>query len=358
MDLKSLLAQLEKTQWEKRPRPLLKGKILTRHDLQNMQVPAGDFVARTSGATGVPVTVQKTRLSLLWWNATNLREVLWHKRDLSQSFAVIRPTITQKFTESQWAPAFALLGKTGPLFGHPVEGDLHAWLQEMQPGYLLTFPSILETIDLHKLPCLKGIKTTGELLRFKHPLIADMYSSEEMGTIAIQCPDNPEVYHVMENILLEILDEHDRPSEIGKVVLTDLSSRYLHRYEIGDYAEMGECPCGRGLQTIKKILGRRRNLVQLPDGSSHWPRIGSPEYLKIAPIRRFQVIQTSFTTLEFRHIVDEALTQEQMEAFTELIRRCIGYPFDVQFIRVMQFPQGKFEEFISHVTMGQRSASS
>lgn len=347
MSLQNLLSQLEKTQWEKRVKPLLKGKILTRRDLQTMKAPRGDFTACTSGATGTPVVVQKTHLSQLWWNATNLREVIWHKRDLSQSFAVIRPTIQKKLQQPQWGPAFSLLGKTGSLYAHPVRGDLNAWLKEIQPGYLLTLPSILETLDLQALPHLKGIKTTGETLRCKHPLIADMYSSEEVGTIAIQCPDNPSVYHVMENILLEILDENNRPAEVGKVVLTDLTSHYLHRYEIGDFAEMGECPCGRGLQTIKKILGRRRNRVTLPDGTSHWPLIGSREYLTIAPIHRFQVVQTNSTTLEFRHIVSEALTREQKEALTQLIQRSIGYPFDIRFIRVAYFPFGKFEEFMN-----------
>lgn len=349
---------MEKTQWQKRERPLLKGQILTRKDLQDKKVPLGDFIARTSGATGTPVEVQRTRLSLLWWNATNIREVLWHKRDLSQSFAVIRPFLKKKVSEPHWGEAFALLGRTGPSYGHPVEGDLNKWLEEIQPGYLMTYPSILETLDLKRVPNLKGIKTTGETLRVRNSLIADMYSSEEVGTIAIQCPDNPKVYHVMENILLEILDEKNQAADVGKVVLTDLTSHYLHRYEIGDYAEIGECDCGRGLQTIKKILGRRRNQVTLPDGTSHWPRLGSLEYRNIAPIRRFQIVQTSISELEFRYIVDHPLTEIQKTAFTQRIRESIGYPFEVRFCPLTQFPSGKFEEFISHVTTGQRSESS
>ncbi len=347
MNLKTLLLQLERTQWEKRPRPVLKGPILTRYDLQEMKAPKGDFVSKTSGSTGIPVEVQRTKLSALWWSATNMREILWHKRDITQSFAVIRPAIEQEMFQDQWGPAFSLLGRTGPLYGHPVQGDLNAWLQKIQPGYLTTYPSILETIDLKRLTCLKGIKTTGETLHHRHPLIADMYSAEEVGTIAIQCPDNREVYHVMENILVEILDEYDQPADVGRVIVTDLTSCYLHRYEIGDYAEMGECSCGRGLQTIKKILGRRRNQVVLPDGTSHWPRIGSLQYRTIAPIKRFQMAQVGATNLELRLIVEEPLNTVQREAFIQLIHRWIGYPFDVDFVYVTDFPPGKFEEFIN-----------
>ncbi len=347
MDLPSLLRELERTQWLKREWPFLKGPILTRQTLQTLKAPPGDFVARTSGSTGEPVVVQRTHLSRLWWDATNLREVIWHKRDLSQSFAIIRPTIFEPLTQPNWGPAFSLLGKTGPLYAHPVRGDLNGWLQQVQPGYLMTFPSILETIDLSALPSLKGIKTTGEKVYRQHPLVQDMYSCEEVGTIAIQCPDCPEVYHVMENILVEILDENDQPTHSGRVVLTDLTSRYLYRYANGDYAEAGSCSCGRGLQTLKKIQGRRRNRVRLPDGSEHWPLIGSMEYRKIAPIKRYQLAQVSQTTLEFRLIIDSPLTEAQKNTLTTTICRFIGYPFEVRFVYVDAFPPGKYEEFIN-----------
>jgi phenylacetate-CoA ligase len=347
MDLKALLKQLDRTQWEKREFLPLKGPILTRYDLQNNKAPPGDFVTKTSGSTGIPVEIQRTNLSKLWWNATNIREILWHKRDISQSFAIIRPNVDQEIFQKDWGSIFSILGKTGTLHAHPVKGDLNGWLQKIQPGYLLTYPSILESIDLNSLSRLKGIKTTGERLFQKHPLIADMYSSEEVGTIAIQCPDNAEVYHVMENIVIEILDEENRPALVGKVVLTDLTSQYLFRYDIGDYAEFGKCHCGRGLQTIKKILGRRRNKICLPDDSKHWPRIGSLEYRKIAPIKRFQMVQVEKNLLELRLIIDVPLNEEQQKAFCKLIQKSIGYPFEVRFVYLDAFPPGKFEEFIS-----------
>lgn len=349
MDLLSLVKELERTQWIKRECPRIKGPVLTRYNLQKINAPPGDFIARTSGSTGIPVEVQRTYLSQLWWNATNLREAVWHKRDLSQSFAIIRPSVFAELAKPDWGTAFSLLGKTGPLYAHPVVGDLNSWLQKIQPGYLMTFPSILETIDLSALPSLKGIKTTGEMVYRKHPLVQDMYSCEEVGTIAIQCPDCPDVYHVMENILIEILDEKDEPADTGRVVLTDLTSRYLYRYDIGDYAEIGYCPCGRGLQTIKKIKGRRRNMVHMPDGSTHWPLIGSMEYRKIAPVKRYQVAQVSKTVLEFRLTIDSPLTDAQQEALANIIQRSIGYPFEIRFIHLESFPNKKYEEFVNEI---------
>ena len=161
----------------------------------------------------------------------------------------------------------------------------------------------------------------------------------------------PQVYE-------HLLDEDDKPTVRGRVVVTDLMSTYLHRYDIGDYAEIGECSCGRGLQTIKKILGRERNMVTLPDGSKYWPKIGSLEYRKIAPIKRFQVVQTDISTLELKMIIDNPLTESQKNSLTQLIQDSIGYPFEIKFSYVDHFPSGKFEEFVSHVTTGQRLASS
>lgn len=347
MNLRKLLQHIEVAQWKKRTIPQLKGPILTRKMLQDMPLPKDGYTVQTSGSTGIPVTVKRSALSGLWYQATNIREALWHKRILSETFAVIRPNIFKEIYEPSWGPAFSLIGKTGPVYGRPVKGDLNGWLQKIQPGYLFTYPSILETIDLEKLTNLKGIKTTGETLNYYHPLIADMYSTEEVGTIAIQCPDNPEVYHVMENIIVEIVDENDAPAESGRVIVTDLSSRYLHRYDIGDYAEMGECHCGRGLQTIKRILGRKRNMVTLPDGSRHWPLVGSRAYRDVAPVRRYQAVQIDAKTIELRLEVDSALNSEQEQKITKMLQKAILYPFDVKIVYVDSFPVGKFEEFIN-----------
>lgn len=354
MDLRELLKHLESEQWKKKNYPVLNTPILKRADVQAIKPRSGALISKTSGSTGIPVEVERTNLSLIWWMATNIREALWHKRDISQSFAVIRPSILKEGYQDQWGDGFSLLGRTGPLYAHPVKGDLNAWLQKIQPGYLTTYPSILKTIDLQALTNLKGIKTTGETLNFKNPLIADMYSTEEVGTIAIQCPENVDVLHVMENIIVEILDEDDKPAQIGRVVVTDLTSTYLYRYDIGDYAEFGKCTCGRGLQTIKKIMGRKRNKVVLPDGSSHWPRVGSYEYRKVAPIKRYQVAQVGRTTLEARLVVDHPLNEEQKQKITKMIQDSIFFPFTVNFVYVDEFPPGKFEEFVNEYSKSAR----
>jgi phenylacetate-CoA ligase len=127
----------------------------------------------------------------------------------------------------------------------------------------------------------------------------------------------------------------------------------LFRYETGDYAEAGPpCPCGRGLPTLARILGRRRNMLVLPDGTRRWPLTGLYEFRAIAPIRRAQTVQLDGGRLEVRFVSDRAITPEEERRLAQAVQRWIGHPFAVAFVRVDGFPSGasgKFEDFVSHV---------
>ncbi|HAY09418.1 MAG TPA: hypothetical protein DCY18_05710, partial [Thauera sp.] len=127
----------------------------------------------------------------------------------------------------------------------------------------------------------------------------------------------------------------------------------LLRYEVGDYAEVGEpCPCGRGLPVIRRILGRQRNMLRLPDGRCHWPILNYKAMNTIVPLRQLRMIQVELERIE----VDIVTTHRPDEA-TELrlgeeIQRNLGYPFKLEFHYVDAIPRsagGKFEDFMSRV---------
>ena len=89
-----------------------------------------------------------------------------------------------------------------------------------------------------------------------------MYTCQEAGYLALQCPDYPHFHVQSENVLLEVVDDVGQPcgpGEVGRVLITSLNNfaTPLIRYELGDYAEVGApCPCGRGLPVLKRIMGR------------------------------------------------------------------------------------------------------
>lgn len=336
---------------------------------------------QTSGSTGQTVTVLRTDMTQLFWLACSMRDHLWHQRDLSATLAIIKATTPAMDDPAQaarmgWGPPASLLARTGPAYSQPLSmpvAQQAQWLARIQPRYLLTYPTNLAALlDLHergeaRLPAsLRHARTVGETLHeglrercraLGDVDIVDMYSSQELGIIALQCPVSG-LYHTQdENLIVEVLDEEGyacAPGETGRLVITDLHNfaTPLIRYETRDYAVAGPpCPCGRGLGTLTRILGRRRNMVTLPDGSRHWPLVGAHHYREVADIRQYQVVQHSLTDVEVRLVTPDRITPEQERRLTELVHAAIGHPFPLRFsYSEQELPKtsgGKFEEFIS-----------
>jgi hypothetical protein len=256
----------------------------------------------------------------LFWAAFTLRDHFWHNRDFSRVLAAIRFSDDRSAKEGiryeQWDDAVASVTSSGPSFvldiAYPIEHQA-AWLQGLNPDYLVTHPTKLGHLAPYclehgiKLPKLRQVTTVSEVLEAE-PVeacraawgvgVTDVYSTKESSYLALQCPEEGS-YHVQsEGVLLEVLDG-DRPcgpGEVGRVVVTPLHNfaMPLIREELGDYAEVGEaCPCGRGLPVLKRILGRVRNLATLPTGEQFFPRLGVKRLNEIAPIELIQLGSTS-----------------------------------------------------------------
>jgi phenylacetate-CoA ligase len=337
---------------------------------------------QTSGSTGEVVEVRRTALNKLMWMALNLRDHFWHGRDFSRSAAFIRANVNAQDDDAiaqkeGWGAPVSLLFDSGPSYRQPLSlsvAEQAAWLLRRNPTYLLTYPTNLNALldefeRKSKLPsALKEVRTIGET--FSAALKArcendfglktvDLYSAQEVGAIALQCPVSG-LYHVQsESLIVEVLNDNGVPckeGEVGRVVVTDLHgfATPIIRYEIRDYAETGEaCSCGRGLPTLRRILGRRRNMVTLPDGSRHWPIVGHHAFREIAPIRQYQAVQHSIDTVEMKIVVDAPLTHEQEALLCTVIQEALGHPFTLRFSYYdAELPKtrgGKFEEFISMI---------
>jgi phenylacetate-CoA ligase len=370
--------------------------VLTRRDLQDQgnalvarHVPAHfgrHAVYRSSGSTGEPVKVVRTQLEQVYWRALTLREHRWHGRDLEQTLCTIRALPRDKEGAERevlrrgWGPASSAVGAKGKLAMIPLATDVSRqarWLVTHDPAYLLSYPSNLLALTEEfqarglALPRLRQLRTVGETLTpqiterlqaFWQVPVVDLYSTEEAGLIALRCPSGSGLYHVPgESVKVEVLgdDGHQcAPGSVGRVVVTSLHNfaMPLVRYDLGDYAEVGPpCPCGRGLPTLARILGRRRNMLVLPNGERQWPLSGCYEYRDIAPIRRTQMIQLDLERIELRMVADRTVTADEERRLTEVIHRWIGHPFQLQFTYLEGFPQkanGKFEDFISLVAQG------
>jgi phenylacetate-CoA ligase len=332
------------------------------------------FETRTSGSTGEPVAVQRTAVSQLDWLATTMREHLWHNRDFVKSVCAIRANIVKTVRADDWGEPVSLLFQSGPILGLPITLDVTEQMRliaQFKPHLLIVYPSNLAALvrccrqNGVAFAGLKQILTIGETLSPETralaeetfgAAVADMYSSQELGTIALQCPTSP-LYHVMaENLIVEVLDAQGgacREGQTGRLVITDLRNYAtpLIRYDIGDYAEVGPpCPCGRGLQTLTRILGRERNLILMPDGTRHWPLVGFHKFREIAPVAQYQFVQHAREDIELRLVTERPLTGDEENNLRALIQKALGYPFALHLVyfekRIPPAASGKFEEFV------------
>lgn len=349
-------------------------------DIESDAVPRGHEpfgVAVTSGSTGEVLRVRRTRANQLVWLAMLLREHVWQGTDFSVPLATMRATNPRIARFPDWGPPVSLLYETGPALTLPIglEGDVVLdQLLAFRPGNLVIYPNalhvLLEAVERRgaALDGLQAIRTVGEVVtpalreRTRAALgleIADAYTSQEAGYLALQCPASG-LYHLMaESALVEVLRADGSvcgEGETGRVAVTDLHNfaTPVVRYLIGDLAEVGPpCPCGRGLPTLTGIVGRNRNLIRYPDGTRRWPShggFGPQGYLKLVPILQYQCVQSEPDLIEMRLVTVRPLRPDEEQLVVERMQAALGFPFRIEFRyfegRLPVPSSGKFEDFI------------
>lgn len=328
---------------------------------------------QSSGSTGTPIRFLRTTANQFFWQALTVREHLWHQRDFCGKLAAIRVRVEKQHLPN-WGSPVASIYPTGPAVALNVRTDVSEqldWLLQEDPDYLITHASnlgALAELSLRRgvrLPRLRQARSFSEALRptLRETVraawaveIADVYSCEEAGYIALQCPQH-EHYHVQaENLIVEILDADGKPcapGETGEVVLTTLHNfaMPLIRYRLGDFAELGDpCPCGRGLPVLRRIHGRQRNMLRLPDGRQLWPSFPSSLWLDVAPVEQFQVIQRSARDLEVNYVMSRSLTSSEEARLAAALTSRLGFAFTFDWQRRQHLERtkgGKFEDFMS-----------
>lgn len=349
--------------------------------LQSTNIPkqhGNTFQKKTSGSTGRQLCVTDTDANRLNWMAITLRDHLWQGRDFQGGLVAIRsgrsahdPLRIRK--GGSWGPSTGKIYDTGPstVFYHvmPIaqQADL---LQKLQPEYLLVYPSnalrLAEYFRTHRLtlPSLQEVMTYGESLLPETRSVcqdiwgvrvADMYSCEEVGYVALQCPEYDHYHCQSESLLVEVLDDEGNAcaaGEIGRVVLTSLHNfaMPLIRYENLDYAEVGQpCPCGRGLPVLNRIMGRKRNMAVAPNGRRFWPQLSPEIWSAIDGIEELQLVQTAKNHIDVRVVTCRTLNAAKESELTSALRNALGQPYSFAFSyqnEILRHANGKYERFI------------
>jgi len=231
-----------------------------------------------------PIQLRITEVAQLMRLAFFVREQIWHRRDLGAKRAVIQPGDGAAYPdgrhEDHWGWPMGVLYETGlqaVLDSRTALAEQVEWLRREDPAYLVANPSDVLALAREfqvrnlKLPSLKGVQSLGGGLSpevraacreaWGAPL-AHIYRAEEVGPLALQCPEHEHFHVQSEQALVEVLDGAGKacgPGEIGRVVATPLNNfaMPLIRYEVGETAEVGASrACGRGLPVLTRIMGR------------------------------------------------------------------------------------------------------
>jgi len=167
--------------------------------------------------------------------------------------------------------------------------------------------------------------------------VTNIYGTREVGHVAMKCPHGS-IHVNQENYLVEIegVGINQESAGPGKILITPLfeSPMPFLRYRIGDIAELGgnDCPCGRPLTVLKKIMGRIGEVFKTKDGHLIEPNFWCIAFEDGRPsqdVERFQVVYRRNDCIRFRIVPRpgySAETEAELRRFIEM-----NFPTSVQF---------------------------
>jgi len=245
----------------------------------------------TSGSSGVPLKLFRSRLAGAYGRAAQIRGRRWFGLGLGERevrfggislerLGIVRARIVDRLMNRVRLSAFDLS-----------EARLEEFLaivRRIRPALLYGYPSALALFAAYaehrgsgRALGLRAVFCSSErLFDHRRALIArafgcpvvDEYGAAEVSILGMECPAGS-LHQATENALVEITDAAGRAvpeGQPGEVVATDLNNLAapLVRYRLGDMARLvtGGCSCGRGLPRLEILEGSSFGLVALPDG--------------------------------------------------------------------------------------------
>ena len=343
-------------------------------------------VKRTSGSTGVPLTIRIDEPAVQWKTACTIRSDEWSGWRLGQRVAKVwgdpeyrhfglkgrlrnfffdRAVFldTLDITEARLAEFAALLRRHRPglIFGHAHSLYLLACSLK-KAGVMDVRPSgIISTA----MPLHDWQRTAVERV-FDCP-VTNRYGCEEMSLLAGECELHQGLHLNSDSVYAETLsgDRHpsggcrtlsggcqppeflsqtrgadtprsesntprsEAPARSAPLLLTDLVNRAmpLIRYQIGDVV-VGSgrvCRCGRGLPLIERVEGREADYVVTPDGRFiSGISLTESFALYITGAAQVQMVQESLHHVRIRLVVDEQFGDASRAQVAKLVADTFG----------------------------------
>ena len=248
-------------------------------------------VTVTTGSSGVPLTVKRSRLAGAYGRASQIRGRRWFGIEFGDAEVRFGGQSIERRDRLHKRVIDGLMNRTSLDAGSLSEEDLASYLgvvRHLHPRVLYGYPSTLAVfasfVERNGGGADLGIRLVGSSSErlfdhrrqiieeaFRCP-VADEYGATEVAILAMECPEGG-FHHSAESTYVEITDPDGHPvapGEEGAVVVTELNNLAapLVRYRLGDRARWvpAGCACGRGLPLLEILAGSSFGMVDLPDG--------------------------------------------------------------------------------------------
>jgi phenylacetate-CoA ligase len=169
--------------------------------------------------------------------------------------------------------------------GDPVDALVEK-LNGYQPTAMMVYPSVMQILAAQQMAgrlriAPRHIECTSEVLTADAReaitqafgvVPGNLYAASECGCLAASCAANDGLHLSEDLLIVENVDESDRPVPDGamgaKTLVTVLANRTLPliRYELSDriVVEPSPCKCGKPYARIREVGGRQGDVVHLP----------------------------------------------------------------------------------------------
>lgn len=258
------------------------------------------------------------------------------------------------------------------------DDKMESYLKEMdsyKPSMILAYVQSLRELALYaerngrKLYSPKGIMTSAGTLtkeaaeyfakKFQCPVI-NRYGSREAGPIACSCEKNEGLHINMLSNYVEVLDDQDKNCEYGqagRIILTLLGeyAMPLIRYDIGDSGVLTDrkCSCGRGLQLLDCVHGRRIDIFKTMDGRKVYGDYFTHLLYVVPQVKQFQIIQDKIEHVTVKLVLNESnCNRDFIDELIMNIKKVLGEEVQVDIEEVDEIPpqkSGKRAYTISYV---------
>ena len=335
------------------------------------------FHEHTSGTTGTPLSLWRSRRTIrAWYALSEARWRGWYGVSARDRWAILGGQLVTPVGQKRppfwvWNPALQQLYMSSYHISSDLAGYYLDALESFQIRYVLAYPSALAALAReatrlgYRCPHLRVAIANAEPVfdsqrdlvkrAFGCPL-RETYGMAEYVAAAGECQAGR--LHLWPEVgVVEVLEGEQSvaPGETGDLVCTSLldADMPLIRYRVGDRgatATDASCACGRTMPLLDHIEGRSDDMLVTPTGR----RIGriDPVFKAALPIKEAQIVQTTVGRLHVRYVPAAGFTADSARQIIAAIQeRMDGVEVTLEAVEsIPRSANGKFRAVVSRVS--------